>query len=254
MYLELTAEALAAGRSVIVLVPEITLTPQTVGQFQTAFGDQVLASHSKLTEASRHRIWAAAMAATEAGQPRVIVGPRSCLFMPLHNLGLIIIDESHESTYKQEQPPRYQAATVAAKRARDTGARLLLGSATPGLQELFLAQQGLLEHIKLTRRVNEIPHSQAEIIDLRSLLPLDLDTITDSVKKTGRCVIAHEATRTCGFGAELAALVQEHCFYHLEAPIVRVTGWDTPYPHALEWAYFPGPARVADGLRRALEG
>src|SRR5437868_2810492 len=84
--------------------------------------------------------------------------------------------------------------------------------------------------------------------------PLDLETIVDSVKKTGRCVIAHEATRTCGFGAELAALVQEHCFYHLEAPIVRVTGWDTPYPHALEWAYFPGPSRVADGLRRALEG
>lgn len=94
----------------------------------------------------------------------------------------------------------------------------------------------------------------AEIIDLRTLLPLDLDTIIESVKKTGHCVIAHEATRTCGFGAELAALVQEHCFYHLEAPIVRVTGWDTPYPHALEWAYFPGPERVADGLRRALEG
>ena len=93
----------------------------------------------------------------------------------------------------------------------------------------------------------------AEIIDLRTLLPLDLDTIVASVNKTGRCVIAHEATRTCGFGAELAALVEEHCFYHLEAPIVRVAGWDTPYPHALEWAYFPGPERVADGLRRALE-
>jgi 2-oxoisovalerate dehydrogenase E1 component beta subunit len=93
----------------------------------------------------------------------------------------------------------------------------------------------------------------AEVIDLRSLVPLDLDTIVASVKKTGRCVIAHEATRTCGFGAELAALVQEHCFYHLEAPIVRVTGFDTPYPHALEWAYFPGPQRVAEGIRQALE-
>ena len=66
-------------------------------------------------------------------------------------------------------------------------------------------------------------------------------------KKTGRCVIVHEATRTSGFGAELAALVQEHCFYHLEAPIERVTGWDTPYPHAFEWDYFPGPARVGRG-------
>ena len=93
----------------------------------------------------------------------------------------------------------------------------------------------------------------AEIIDQRTLWPLDLPTVTASVKKTGRCVIVHEATRTSGFGAELSALVQEQCFYHLEAPIERVTGWDTPYPHALEWAYFPGPARVAAALRRTME-
>jgi 2-oxoisovalerate dehydrogenase E1 component beta subunit len=93
----------------------------------------------------------------------------------------------------------------------------------------------------------------AEIIDLRSLWPLDLDTIVASVNKTGRCVIVHEATRTSGFGAELAALVQEHCFFHLEAPIERVTGWDTPYPHAQEWAYFPGPERVGAAMRRAME-
>ncbi len=89
----------------------------------------------------------------------------------------------------------------------------------------------------------------AEIIDLRSLWPLDLETITRSVAKTGRCVIVHEATRTSGFGAELAALVQEHCFFSLEAPIERVAGWDTPYPHAQEWAYFPGPARIGAALR-----
>jgi hypothetical protein len=88
----------------------------------------------------------------------------------------------------------------------------------------------------------------AEIIDLRSLWPLDLDTIVASVKKTGRCVVVHEATRTCGFGAELLALVQEHCFYHLEAPIERVTGWDTPYPHAQEWAVFPRPRPRGRGL------
>ena len=93
----------------------------------------------------------------------------------------------------------------------------------------------------------------AEIIDLRSLLPLDTDTIVRSVTKTGRCVIVHEATRTSGFGAELSATVQEACFYHLEAPIERVTGWDTPYPHAQEWDYFPGPARVGAALRRAVE-
>jgi 2-oxoisovalerate dehydrogenase E1 component beta subunit len=93
----------------------------------------------------------------------------------------------------------------------------------------------------------------AEIIDLRTLLPLDTDTIEASVAKTGRCVIVHEATRTSGFGAELMAVVQERCFYALEAPIVRVTGWDTPYPHAQEWAFFPGPARVGAALIRVLE-
>ena len=93
----------------------------------------------------------------------------------------------------------------------------------------------------------------AEIIDLRSLLPLDRDTIVASVAKTGRCVVIHEATRTSGFGAELIAEVQEACFYHLEAPIARVTGWDAPYPHAQEWDYFPGPARVARALIETME-
>ena len=91
------------------------------------------------------------------------------------------------------------------------------------------------------------------MIDLRSLIPLDIDTILESVKKTGRCVVVHEATRTSGYGAELSALVQEHCFYHLEAPIERVTGYDTPYPHAFEWQYFPGPKRVGEALRRVVE-
>jgi 2-oxoisovalerate dehydrogenase E1 component beta subunit len=93
----------------------------------------------------------------------------------------------------------------------------------------------------------------AEIIDLRTLVPLDLETIAASVRKTGRCVIVHEATLTSGFGAELSALVQETCFYHLEAPIKRVTGWDTPYPHAQEWDYFPGPARLGRALLETME-
>jgi 2-oxoisovalerate dehydrogenase E1 component beta subunit len=93
----------------------------------------------------------------------------------------------------------------------------------------------------------------AEIIDLRTLVPLDVKTIRESVQRTGRCVIAHEATRTSGFGAELSAIVQECAFYSLEAPIVRVTGWDTPYPHAQEWAYFPGPSRLARALRAVTE-
>ncbi len=119
----------------------------------------------------------------------------------------------------------------------------------PGTAVTVLAY-GTMVHVALAGA--EEAGIDAEIIDLRTLLPLDIDTIVASVKKTGRCVIAHEATRTGGFGAELAALVQEYCFYHLEAPIVRVTGWDTPYPHIFEWAYFPGPRRVAAGIRRVL--
>jgi 2-oxoisovalerate dehydrogenase E1 component beta subunit len=93
----------------------------------------------------------------------------------------------------------------------------------------------------------------AEIIDLRTLLPYDLETIVASVKKTGRCVVVHEATLTSGYGAELSAVVQENCFYNLEAPVMRVTGWDTPYPHAQEWDYFPGPARVGRALKAVME-
>ena len=93
----------------------------------------------------------------------------------------------------------------------------------------------------------------AEIIDLRTLVPIDIETVQKSVEKTGRCMIVHEATRTCGFGAELSALVQERCFYHLEAPIERVTGFDTPYPHSLEWAYFPGPVRIGMALKKILK-
>lgn len=93
----------------------------------------------------------------------------------------------------------------------------------------------------------------AEIVDVRTMVPLDTDTICASVARTGRCVIAHEATRFAGFGAELTATIQEQCFWNLEAPILRVAGWDTPYPHAFEWEYFPGQARVVRALRAVME-
>jgi 2-oxoisovalerate dehydrogenase E1 component beta subunit len=92
----------------------------------------------------------------------------------------------------------------------------------------------------------------AEVIDLRTLVPLDIEAIEESVRKTGRCLIVQEATKTSGFAAELATLVQERCFYHLEAPVERVTGWDTPYPHAYEWVYFPGPIRMKNALKKVL--
>ena len=116
---------------------------------------------------------------------------------------------------------------------------------------LTVIAYGTMVHVALAAA--EETGIDAEVIDLRSLLPLDLETIVQSVTKTGRCVVVHEATLTSGFGAELVALVQEHCFYHLETPVVRVTGWDTPYPHAQEWDYFPGPARVGRAFTEAME-
>ncbi|WP_374412656.1 alpha-ketoacid dehydrogenase subunit beta [Novosphingobium colocasiae] len=93
----------------------------------------------------------------------------------------------------------------------------------------------------------------ADIIDLRTLVPIDVEAVEKSVEKTGKCLVIHEATRTSGFGAELVALVQERCFYHLEAPVERVTGFDTPYPHSLEWAYFPGPVRIGEAIDRLMK-
>jgi len=116
--------------------------------------------------------------------------------------------------------------------------------------DITLIAYGTMVHV--AKAACEDSGIDGEVIDIRSLVPLDIDTIVKSVEKTGRCVILHEATRTAGFGAELSAQVQEHCFYHLEAPIERVTGWDTPYPHAFEWQYFPGPARVAAAMKRAM--
>lgn len=122
--------------------------------------------------------------------------------------------------------------------------------ARPGEAVTVLAY-GTMVHVALATA--EAEGVDAEVIDLRTIVPVDIETIETSVKKTGRCVIIHEATRTAGFGAELSALVQERCFYHLEAPVERVTGYDTPYPHSLEWTYFPGPARLGAALRKVLE-
>ena len=117
--------------------------------------------------------------------------------------------------------------------------------------DLTVLAYGTMVHVALA--AVEEQGLDAEVIDLRTLVPLDIETIEQSVKKTGRCLVVHEAPRTCGFGAELVALVQERCFYHLEAPVERVTGWDTPYPHSLRMGLFPRPeaheesARESDG-------
>ena len=116
--------------------------------------------------------------------------------------------------------------------------------------ELTVLAYGTMVHVALA--AVEEQGLDAEVIDLRTLVPLDIKTIEKSVEKTGRVLIAQEAPRTSGFAAELSALVQERCFYNLEAPVERVTGWDTPYPHAYEWAYFPGPKRMKKALEKVM--
>jgi 2-oxoisovalerate dehydrogenase E1 component beta subunit len=117
--------------------------------------------------------------------------------------------------------------------------------------EVTILAYGTMVHVAIATA--EAEGIDAEVLDLRSIVPVDIEAIEASVKKTGRCVVFHEATRTAGFGAELSALVQERCFYHLEAPVARVTGYDTPYPHSMEWAYFPGPVRLGLALKKTLE-
>ena len=118
-------------------------------------------------------------------------------------------------------------------------------------EDLTIVTYGTLVHV--AQAAAELTGVDAEVVDVRTIAPLDAETITDSVKKTGRCVVAHEATRFSGYGAELTATIQEACFYHLEAPIERVAGWDTPYPHAFEWQYFPGQKRIAAAIRKVME-
>jgi len=283
LYLELAAEKLAAGRSCVVLVPEIILTPQVVSQFEAAFGSYILTSHSKLTESQRHQIWLEATAAQANHQPRIIIGPRSCLFMPAHNLGLIVVDESHETSYKQDQHPRYHAVTVAASRARLTAATLVLGSATPGLSELFLAQQHRIEHILLPRRINNIPLPEGKIIDLRNknnfkaskyITQELLDAVTTTVADGRQALLylgrrGSASSQVCGdcghvtlcpncnlpltFHADLLRLICHHCNFRATSAAVcpvcgqadlRLIGAGTKRIEAEISALFPD-ARIA---------
>ncbi len=117
--------------------------------------------------------------------------------------------------------------------------------------ELTIITYGTMVHVAQASVRNT--GVSADIIDVRTLAPLDVDTLKQSVEKTGRCMIVHEASKFCGYGAELVATIQEECFWHLQAPIERVAGWETPYPHAFEWDYFPGQQRVMAGIRNVME-
>ena len=165
VYLRALKTALAAGKQGIVLVPEIALTPQTARRFQARLGhERVAILHSHVTGGERADAWRA----IRNGKIDVVVGARSALFAPLPRLGIIVVDEEHETAFKQESTPRYNARDVAAELARTTKAALILGSATPSLESLHAARSGELQHLHLNHRVASRPMPPVEIVDLNA--------------------------------------------------------------------------------------
>ena len=163
VYLEAVRQALATGRGAIVLVPEIGLTPQTVSRLRGAFGTEIAVLHSALSDGERADAWRL----LRRGERRVAVGARSAVFAPVPNLGIIAVDEEHETSYKNGETPRYNTRDVAAVRARLEGARLILGSATPSL-ETFARSETNLRLLRLPQRIGARPLPPVEVIDLRS--------------------------------------------------------------------------------------
>ena len=166
VYMELIARTIANGKQAIVLIPEIALTFQTVMRFYNRFGDRVSIMNSRLSQGERYDQYLRA----KNGDIDIMIGPRSALFAPFANLGLIIIDEEHESSYKSETIPRYHARETAIERARLNGASVVLGSATPSMDSYYFAEKGDYELLELTQRVQEKPLPSCEVIDLREEL------------------------------------------------------------------------------------
>ncbi len=163
VYLDLVRAALAEGRGAILLVPEISLTPQTVSRLRGAFGNQVAVLHSGLSDGERLDAWRA----LRRGERRVAVGARSAIFAPVEDPGVIIIDEEHEASYKNGETPRYHARDVAAVRAREEGARLVYGSATPSLELWAAASEGRITRVDLPDRIGTRGMPPVEVVDLR---------------------------------------------------------------------------------------
>jgi len=184
VYLRAVQETLAAGRGAIVLVPEIALTPQTVGRFQARFGDVVAVLHSGLGQGERHDEWLR----LRSGEARVCVGPRSAVFAPLADIGLIVVDEEHDASYKHEGDPRYDARAVAVRRAEQHGAVLLAGSATPRPESAVA-----LTRLRLPSRIDRRPLPPVELLDMRgahhSLHPRTRMALADVRAAGGKAIV-----------------------------------------------------------------
>ncbi len=184
VYLRAVEAALASGRSAIVLVPEIALTPQTMSRFEARFGDVVAVMHSALGQGERYDEWLA----MRSGEARVCVGPRSAVFAPLAEIGLIVVDEEHEGSYKHEGDPRYDARAVARQRAFDHGAVLLAGSATPRPESVVS-----LARLRLPARVDGRPLPAVEVLDMRGshhpLHPAARMALSDLRREGGKAIL-----------------------------------------------------------------
>ncbi len=167
VYLRAAEHALARGKGCLILVPEIALTPQLVGRVRSRFGTSVAVLHSALKDRVRLRAWQG----LRAGEVRLAVGVRSAVFAPVPELGLVVVDEEHDPSFKQEEKLRYQARDLAVVRARNAGATVVLGSATPSLETLENVQRGRYRRLTLKSRVDDRPMPRVELVDLRLVRP-----------------------------------------------------------------------------------
>ena len=177
IYLEAAREVVKKGRSAVMLVPEIALTPQTVERFVSRFGKKVAVFHSRMLQSAKFAEWNR----IKSGEARIVVGPRSAVFSPFEDPGIFIVDEEHEPSYKQEDVPRYHARDVAIERARAVSAPVILGSATPSLESYFKATSGEYRLVELTQRIKEKELPRVKLVDMR----MEFDT------RTGKKVISH---------------------------------------------------------------
>ena len=163
VYIHLTKEALKTSKKVVILVPEIILTPQTVDRFEEAFGKKISLIHSKISKSEKYHCYYDFF----KGEKKIIIGPRSALLVPTNNIGLIIIDEEQEDAYKQDKNPRYNAVDLAEKIAKKQNALLVLGTATPRVETYFKAKSGIYDLFELKNRHNQLLLPPAELIDLK---------------------------------------------------------------------------------------
>lgn len=166
VYLQVIDYALQKSLGAIVLVPEISLTPMMVKRFYSRFGDQIAILHSNLSAGERYDEWRR----LKRGEARIAIGARSAVFAPVNNLGLIIIDEEHENTYKQGEYPYYHSREVALKRSKITGSTVILGSATPSLESYYLMRKGIFRLLELPERIKQNPLPPVELVDMREEL------------------------------------------------------------------------------------